>query len=121
MGRNAALKIDDKVIGNHIRVARKRAKMTQSTCAMLLNISNSYYSRIECGAVHLNLDRLFEICIILKTRQEYTLENCCPQLDKEKYAKAEDSTAADFHIKTMLFVFSAQNPNEIQSDSVFIL
>ena len=91
------MKIDDKVIGNHIRVARKHVRMTQSTCAMLLNISNSYYSRIECGAVHLNLDRLFEICKILKTRPEYILENCCPELDKEKYVKIEDSTAADFH------------------------
>lgn len=113
------MKIDDKVIGNHIRVARKRAKMTQANCAILLNISNSYYSRIECGAVHLNLDRLFEICVILKTRPEFILENCCPDLEIEKYAEIKDSTAAELHrlidtaspekLKTMYSVCNAIN------------
>ena len=91
------MKIDDKVIGNHIKVARKNAKLTQSTCAILLNVSNSYYSRIECGTVHLNLDRLFEICKMLNTRPEFILEHCCPELDNAKYEKIEDTTAEEFH------------------------
>ena len=119
------MKIDDKVIGNHIKIARKNAKLTQSTCAMLLNVSNSYYSRIECGKVHLNLDRLFEICKIVKTHPGFILENCCPELDNEKYTKIEDSTAADFHrmidtvspdeLKTMYSVCKAiYKPDEIK-------
>ena len=91
-GGVAALIIDDKVIGHHIRMARKKAKLTQSTCSILLNISTSYYSRIECGKVHLNLERLFQICIILKTKPEFILEHCCQELDAAGYDEINNPT-----------------------------
>lgn len=91
-GGVAALMIDDKVIGHHIRVARKKAKLTQSTCSVLLNVSTSYYSRIECGKVHLNLERLYQICIILKTKPEFILAHCCQELDATGYDAIENPT-----------------------------
>ena len=84
--------IDDRVIGHHIQMARKKAKLTQSTCSILLNVSTSYYSRIECGKVHLNLERLFQLCIILKTKPEFILAHCCPELDTAGYEEIENKT-----------------------------
>ena len=91
-GGVAALTIDDKVIGHHIRIARKKAKLTQSTCSVLLNVSTSYYSRIECGKVHLNLERLYQICLMLKTKPEFILAHCCQELDAAEYDAIDNPT-----------------------------
>lgn len=61
-----AVTIKDNVIGNHIKAARKKSGLTQANVADELDVSISYYSRIECGEVRINLERLLEICVLLK-------------------------------------------------------
>ncbi len=50
-----------KVIGLHIKEARKRANLTQADAAFRANISPAYYGKIERGAIKPNIDRLADI------------------------------------------------------------
>jgi len=43
-----------------LRDARRRAGLTQSDIALTLGVSRSYYSQIECMALHETEDSLFE-------------------------------------------------------------
>ena len=81
MGFAMAVTIKDKVIGNHIKAARKKSGLTQANVADELDVSISYYSRIECGEVRINLERLLEICALLKTHPHTILKHCCEQLE----------------------------------------
>ena len=65
--------VNDAIIGNHVRSARKAKKLSQSACAALMNISVSYFGRIERGVVRLNLERLIEKSAICWT---YQLRRC---------------------------------------------
>ena len=53
--------INDKVIGHRVQAARLQKKFSQADLAFLLNVSVSYVSRIECGKIRLNLERIIEI------------------------------------------------------------
>ena len=57
--------INDKIIGQRIQTARLQKKLSQSDLADLLDVSVSYVSRIECGKIRLNLERIIELCLIL--------------------------------------------------------
>lgn len=90
-----AVTINDKVIGNHIKSARKRAKLTQAAMADQMDMSISYYSRIECGDVRINLERLMEICILLGVQPQSVLKHCCPALDGIEEPHDEDPLIVD--------------------------
>ena len=67
------MSVSYKVIGRHIQEARKQAKLTQRAVAEKLNMSDTYYGKIERGECRVNLERLAQISVLLHT----PLEDCC--------------------------------------------
>ena len=57
--------LDYNIIGERIKIARTKAKLTQEKLAEKLEVSVPYLSRVECGDAHINLTRLNQICKIL--------------------------------------------------------
>ena len=57
--------LDYTIIGERIKLARTKAKLTQENLAEKLEVSVPYLSRIECGDAYINLKRLNQICEIL--------------------------------------------------------
>ena len=70
------LTINDKVIGNHIQTARRNKHLTQAQCAAHLDVSVSYYGRLERGKVRINLERLLEISHFLEVPITSLLDHC---------------------------------------------
>lgn len=71
--------IDDKVIGRHLCAARKNLKLTQEQVASRLDVSTSYYARLERGSNRINLEKLLELSVILQTPVADFLSNCCEE------------------------------------------
>lgn len=65
--------IDYKLIGERIKAARLKCKLTQENLSEKLNISPAFLSRIERGSSQINLKRLIEICTLLDTNPGYIL------------------------------------------------
>jgi transcriptional regulator with XRE-family HTH domain len=51
--------------GKYIKEARKRKRLTQTSVAEKLGVTQSYYSRIENGDRDVDLAVAFEICNVL--------------------------------------------------------
>ena len=64
------MSVSYKVIGRHIQEARKQAKLTQRAVAEKLNMSDTYYGKIERGECRVNLERLAQISVLLHTPLE---------------------------------------------------
>ena len=62
------MSVSYKVIGRHIQEARKRMKLTQRDVAEQLNMSDTYYGKIERGECRANLERLAQISVLLNVR-----------------------------------------------------
>lgn len=85
--------LDYTIIGERIKLARTKAKLTQEKLAEKLEVSVPYLSRIECGDAYINLKRLNQICEILgvtegeilngvsTTSQNYLSENLTDLLE----------------------------------------
>lgn len=58
--------LDYTLIGERIKLARAKEKLTQEKLAEKLDVSVAYLSRIECGDAFINLKRLNQICEILR-------------------------------------------------------
>lgn len=80
--------INDKVIGRRVQAARLQKKLSQADLAALLDVSVSYVSRIECGKIRLNLERIIEISLLLDVSILDVIDGC--------YASTEQ--AASEHI-----------------------
>ena len=65
--------IDYNLIGQRIKNARLKNKITQEVLAEKLNVSTEYCSKIECGKVKINLQRLAQISQILDEKIEYLI------------------------------------------------
>lgn len=61
--------VDFVVIGQRLKSARKRVKLTQEGLAEKLNVSVAYVSRIKRGNSHINLKRLTDFCKILNVTE----------------------------------------------------
>lgn len=57
-----------------IRHLRRNKEYSQEYMAVLLNISQNAYSRLENGKTPITIDRLYQICIILQTNPVVLLE-----------------------------------------------
>lgn len=57
--------IEYKVIGRHIRTARKQKKMTQEAVAEAIEMSCANYGKVERGQRKVNLPRLAQLSIAL--------------------------------------------------------
>lgn len=67
------IKLDNKLIGDRIRDARKQADMTQQTLAEKINLSVTHVSNLENGNAGTNLQTLFTIADVLDTQFEYLI------------------------------------------------
>lgn len=81
--------IDYKVIGERIKLARKRKGMTQEQGSELLNIAPAYLSRIERGSSKVSLRRLMQISKAFDIPIAELITGSSPEneqyLDKELY------------------------------------
>ena len=57
--------VDFSIVGKRIKDARKDKKLTQEMLAEKMSVSIAYLSKIETGKLHINLERLSEICNLL--------------------------------------------------------
>lgn len=55
-----------KVMGKHLRDARKRLKLKQEDVAQMTQVSLPYYGKLERGELCPSIDRLARICKVLK-------------------------------------------------------
>ena len=72
--------INYRLIGRHIKAARKARRMTQEMLAEKMDVSLGYIGQIERGDKLLNLERLAQICLILQVPIEDMIAGC---VDKE--------------------------------------
>ncbi len=54
------------LIGMNLKVARTRKSITQSELACMLNVEQSYISKLERGTVAASCERIYEIMQILE-------------------------------------------------------
>lgn len=57
--------IDFSVIGKRLKEARKEKGLTQEQLVEKMGVSIAYLSKVETGKIHINLERLSQICEIL--------------------------------------------------------
>lgn len=57
--------VDFGIIGKRIKEARKSKGLTQENLAEKMDVSVAYLSKVETGRIHINLERLSEICSLL--------------------------------------------------------
>ena len=72
------MSLDFTIIGQRIKFARLAKKMTQEKLAEKLDVSVAFLSRIERGAITVNLKRLSEICSILEVSEGEILNGALP-------------------------------------------
>lgn len=85
-------------IGEQVRIARERAKMTQEELAETLDVSSQYISDLERGVVGLAVATLKRLCVVLKVSSDNILfgeinrdsvaifSNICQSLNEEQFA-----------------------------------
>lgn len=61
--------IDFNVIGKRLKEIRKQKGLTQEQLVEKMGVSIAYLSKIETGKVHINLERLSQICEILNVSE----------------------------------------------------
>lgn len=57
-----------KKLGDKVRKAREKARLTQAEVAEKAGINSSYYAQIERGEVNLSIDKLQGIAKVLKIK-----------------------------------------------------
>lgn len=57
--------VDFGVIGKRLKYARKKKCLTQDQLSEKMGVSIAYLSKVETGKIHINLERLSEICNLL--------------------------------------------------------
>ena len=70
--------VSHKVIGQHIRDARKAKSLTQAKLAELLGISTLHYGRLERGDRPASLEQLARIADLLGVPTLSLLDGCLP-------------------------------------------
>lgn len=76
-----------KIIGRHIRAARKACGLTQEQVAEEMKFSVAHYGRLERGEREINMERLAELSVLLNTPIERLVEGCvsdAPTIISEK-------------------------------------
>ena len=57
--------VDFSIIGKRLKEARRKKGLTQEQLVEKMGVSIAYLSKVETGKIHINLERLSEICHIL--------------------------------------------------------
>lgn len=79
--------VDFSIIGIRIKDSRKKKGLTQEQLAEKMGVSIAYLSKIETGKIHINLERLSEICSILEVTEGDILNGVSNH--SEKYLNSE--------------------------------
>ena len=79
--------VDFNIIGRRIKEIRKRKGLTQEQLVEKMGVSIAYLSKVETGKIHINLERLSEICDILGTTEGEILNGVSNH--SEKYLHSE--------------------------------
>ena len=74
------MKINYRRIGRHFRAARQQQNLKQKDIAELLGVSVKTYSNMERGAQELSLYRIIQLCLLLKLKPGYVLDDCSDDL-----------------------------------------
>ena len=79
--------VDFSIIGMRIKEARKNKGLTQEQLVEKMGVSIAYLSKVETGKIHINLERLSEICGILGVTEGDILNGVSNH--SEKYLNSE--------------------------------
>ena len=79
--------VDFSIIGKRIKEARKRKGLTQEKLVEQMDVSIAYLSKVETGKIHINLERLSQICNILDVTEGEILNGVSN--NSEKYLNNE--------------------------------
>lgn len=101
--------IDDKLIGSRLRTIRLQRGLTQAAVGGRLNFSEPYLSRIENGKQRINLEKLYDFCVVLGVGEMEILEGCCPEL-----ATIEQSTVLDQSKACLLELINRASPASVK-------
>lgn len=81
--------VDFTLIGKRIKKARRKKGLTQEVLSEKMEVSIAYLSKVETGKIHINLERLSQICNILEVTEGEILNgvsnNSNHYLDNEFY------------------------------------
>lgn len=61
--------VDFSVIGKRIKNTRKKCNLTQEQLVEKMGVSIAYLSKVETGKIHINLERLSQICDLLNVTE----------------------------------------------------
>ena len=79
--------VDFSIIGKRIKKARKKKGLTQEKLVEQMDVSIAYLSKVETGKIHINLERLSQICNILDITEGEILNGVSN--NSEKYLNNE--------------------------------
>lgn len=79
--------VDFSIIGKRIKECRKKKGLTQEQLVEKMGVSIAYLSKVETGKIHINLERLSQICDILGITEGEILNGVSNSSDK--YLQAE--------------------------------
>ena len=80
-----------KMIGRHIKTARKAHNLTQEAMAEQMKMSVAHFGRLERGERSVNLERLSQISLLLDTPLEQLVVGCVEaSVDVSPDAEQED-------------------------------
>ena len=79
--------VDFSIIGKRLKEARKKKGLTQEQLVEKMGVSIAYLSKVETGKIHINLERLSEICGILEVSEGEILNGVSN--NSEKYLHSE--------------------------------
>jgi len=79
--------VDFSIIGKRLKEARKNKNLTQDKLSEKMGVSIAYLSKVETGKIHINLERLSQICSILEISEGQILNGVSNK--SEKYLNNE--------------------------------
>lgn len=79
--------VDFYIIGKRIKEARKEKNLTQENLVEKMGVSIAYLSKVETGKIHINLERLSQICGILGVTEGEILNGVSNH--SERYLQSE--------------------------------
>ncbi len=86
--------IDDKLIGSRLRTIRLQRGLTQEAVGDRLNMKGPYLSRVENGKQRINLERLYDFCVLFGIGEMEIIEGCCPELSTIEQGAVLDQNKA---------------------------
>lgn len=79
--------VDFSIIGKRIKQVRKKKGLTQDQLSEKMGVSIAYLSKVETGKIHINLERLSQICNLLEVTEGEILNGVASH--SERYLSSE--------------------------------